>query len=239
MMKTQTDNLIMGYIDGELSPGEVAEMDTHFTGSERIRMQNEIKFESKLLDVLGRKLCPDELWQKTLKMVRHQDDSTSGRRTNIISFVSRPVVWLALAASVAILLGAFHITDSNSEYFSQVTTVAALNSGISELPVNKLLEKNNIALALAAVPPDSMHAIEIIGGHNCEINGEMVTIVNFSCCGEPLRVLVATIGGKASKAMLQQNNFENIQIMDKRGNYQLALIGNHPGQEVLSLFKEV
>ena len=144
-----------------------------------------------------------------------------------------------MAASVAILLGSFQMTRGSSEHFNQVTTVAALNSQVSQIPVNKLLEGNSIALALAAVSPDSMHKIEILGGHNCEINGEMVTVVNFSCCGEPLRVLVATIGGNASKAMLRGKNFKNIQIMNKRGDYQLALIGKHPGQEVLTLFEEV
>lgn len=237
-MKTQTDNLIMGYMDGELSIGEVAEVDANFSEAERIRMQSEIKFESKLLDTLGTKLCPDELWSKTLKML-HAENASSSSRANIIRFVSRPVVWLAMAASVAIMLGSFQVTRGSSEHFNQVTTVAALNSQVSQLPVNKLLEDNSIALALAAVSGDRMHNIEILGGHNCEINGEMVTVVNFSCCGKPLRVLVATIGGKASKAMLRKNNFKNIQIMDKRGDYQLALIGNHPGQEVLTLFEEV
>ena len=235
-MKTQTDNLIMGYIDGELSPSEVAEMDRHFTDSERVRMQKEIQFESKLFERLGTKLCPDELWNKTLKILHSEDDSSSSR-ANIIKFVNRPVVWLALAASIAIMLGAFQMTRDSYELFDQVTTVAALNSEVSQIPIEKLLADNNIALTLAALSPDSHHAIEILGGYNCKISGEHVTVVNFSCCGEPLRVLVAAVGGKASKTILK--NFENIQIMDKRGNYQLALIGKHPGQEVLSLFKEV
>ncbi len=67
-MKTHTDNLIMGYMDGELSLGEIAEIDATFSEAERIRMQKEIQFESKLLDAIGTKLCPDELWNKTLKM---------------------------------------------------------------------------------------------------------------------------------------------------------------------------
>jgi len=226
------DNIKIGaYLDSELPMEQFAEMEAMLSDELRAGLQKEGVFEGRLADRLMGPKCPDTLWKQVKHHLRPEENPSQSR----ISYFPKKIrFWLPLAASVAILAGLYFASD-DPVFIERVSSVSALRAEAQLQDPMEVFAENGFNLSVGSESPVS-HDIEVLGGYTAQIKGESIAVVCVDCCGEPMRILVSRKGSRAAKAV---RSIEVLQTVVWRGDVQLAVIAEHPSEEVLSLFKNV
>jgi len=226
------DNIKIGaYLDGELPLEQSAEVEASLSEASRVGFQKESALDARLAEHLTGPQCPDALWKNVKRQLRMEKQPA---QSGLFRFPRKRLLWLPLAASVAILAG-LYFTSANPAFMERVSSVAALRLETQLKSPSAVFSENGFNLAIKSDPP-SGHSIDILGGYTAEMAGESVAVVCIDCCGEPLRVIVASQGGRAAKEI---RNSETVQTVVWRGDLQLAVIGEHLAADALSLFHNV
>ena len=226
------DNIKIGaYLDGELPLERFAEMEEVLSDELRSGLQKEGVLEGRMADRLRGPECPDALWKPVKHHLHPQKDSSQSR---IFCFPKKIRFWLPLAASVAILAG-LHFASDDPVFVERISSVAALRTEAQLQNPMEVFAENGFNLLVGSESPGH-HDIEVLGGYTAQIGGESIAVVCVDCCGEPMRILVSRKGSRSAKAL---RSIEALQTVVWRGDVQLAVIADHPSEEVLSLFRNV
>jgi hypothetical protein len=161
----------------------------------------------------------------------------SPAHARVIHLSKKRWLWLPLAASLALVAGV-HFAHADHSFLDQVSTVAELRSEVVVQNPDEVFAENGFELAIHA-ESNGGHHIEVLGGYVGKLAGEPVAVVCINCCGKPIRVLVTHPGGRAAKALLRTRNCKNLKSIAWRGEFQLAIISEHPAEELLNFFEEV
>ena len=226
------DQKVAAYLDGELSFNESAAFEQELPAIPREMLQSEVTLEARLAETLRGPSCPDALW-KSLKRQMKSEKSSAKR----FMFPQQKWVWLPLAASLVIMAGLF-VSQPDPAFVERVSTVAALKDEVVLSDPSSVLAEIEFDLTVL-MESQGHHAIEVLGGYSERLAGDPVAIICISCCGEPIRILVTRRESRAAEALLRRRNRENIQTVAWRGEYQLAVISDHPAEDALRLFQEV
>ena len=100
----------------------------------------------------------------------------------------------------------------------------------------QFLVANNFDLNITN-PNTSNHDVKFVGAKKTTFEGEEVMVLYYSCCGEPMKVLISCKGGKFCdhiKEDMVSDHPSNIKFQKIVNNYRVALIGAHNYNEVLT-----
>jgi hypothetical protein len=100
--------------------------------------------------------------------------------------------------------------------------------------INRFLTKHKVSLKLLEILDDK-HAQRIIGAGVEMIGNEEVVTLLFDCCGYPVKVYVLPKDSSAEKIVLDEDAKwkDGIRVQTKEGNYRLALVSKHGGNNIL------
>ena len=239
-MNKKSDEMWMAYIDSELSASEMTEFDAALSSQERQRLLAELKFET----ALGRKLdgikCPEQLWEKVKKNISVLEKEKN-RKSIPISYRKLLTIVSTLAASILLIFAlTFYLLKSEVDVLSIPTTVKTLTREVNTIGnkqnVQQLLTKSGIPLKFQGIPKDMHHDLKLLGAYETTVDGVKAVAVCFDCCGKPLRVVINNRKTSLAKKIINKCKGGDIQKIKCVNNTQIAVIGTHPGDEVLSLF---
>ena len=80
---------------------------------------------------------------------------------------------------------------------------------------------------------DDYHALELIGARRASMNKETVHEIYYTCCGEPIRVIVAPNGSRAASRLLHNVSKGNVQQARNIGKYVVGLLSSHKAPGLL------
>jgi len=223
----------VAYLDGELAIDEVAAFEKGLPKETIDALQGEVALDMRIAEQLRGPKCPEALWNQLKDQMQPESDAA---RTRIIHFPRKRWLWLPLAASIALVFGV-HLAQAAPVFLERVSTVEELRAEVVSENLADVLSEDGFELALH-VESGGAHRTEVLGGYHAELAGESVAVVCINCCGKPVRVLITRRGGRAAKALLRTRNCKNLQTVAWRGDFQLAIIAEHPAEEMLRLFEE-
>ena len=253
------------YIDGEMSAKEFLEFEKTLSDKEINNLKDDVEFEKSLGHHLnsGPK-CPENLWQSLKAQMEERNESISPspvpeiKAKKTIEFKPYIMSFLAAAAAVVITLSIQNKVSSNTEqplaqkpimvkptiqnspdlWSAPVSVEILKNQEMNAKSIQdaqQLLVSNNFNIDITK-PNSSMHDVKFIGAQKETFNGEEIIVLMYSCCGEPMKVLVTCAGGKAcqqisSELKATDSKIKFDKIIDK---YRLALIGDHNYDDVFN-----
>jgi len=222
----------VAYLDGELALEEVAAFEKELPQETIESLQGEVALDMRIAERLSGPECPEELW-RNLKQKMQTEKSPA----RILRFPRKRWLWLPLAASLTLVAGV-HFAHADHSFLERVSTVADLRSEVVSENPDDVLSENGFGLVVHAASKGG-HKVEVLGGYTEKLAGEPVAVVCINCCGKPIRVLITRRGGRAAKALLRTRNYKNLKTVAWRGDFQLAIISEHPAEDMLNFFEEV
>ncbi len=233
-MKGNIDHLWQAYLDGEMSACEASEFEATLTPDQRVRIADELTFETACQTRLGEPIaCPDALWTSVKADIRAE----AAHNTTVIPFIKRRSVWApvaAAAAAVVILLAVQ--TGSSLELMTPPDSVpTTLATGNTLASVNQFLKDSAITLSVSD-PTDNGHPIQFIGARNTLLSNTHVKELYYNCCGQPVRMVVAKKGSAAAENFGRIENADSVQATRNVGAYTVALLSTHSAANLLNVF---
>ena len=196
----ERDELLMAYLDGEMSAAEAASFSAALTDAERGRAEAETRLESALAKRLALgPACPEETWGGVLKQL------DAARPARPWWNLSRP---LRIAAALLLATGAWGVTgymyraqilralsvQPASPYVMTAQTIEDLTAhalvGGSPEEIQRFLDKEQIGVRLVQEWEQSPHGRRIdLKGAGLEQYGDIgMPAIYFECCGQPAKI---------------------------------------------------
>ena len=210
--------------------------------------------------------CPDDLWQSLKAQMEERNEDEVPSPTPVkevetkkpIDFKPYIMSFFAAAAAVMITLSVQDkVTPNTAQPIAQApvesNNLLKNSADLWTVPVSvdvlkhqstnakslqdaqQLLVANNFNIDITK-PNESYHDINFLGAKKEVFNGEEVMVLFYSCCGEPMKVLVTCAGGKACAQItneLKQDSGSKVKFDKLIDKYRLALIGDHYSNDVL------
>ncbi len=247
----EKEALWMAYLDGQMTASESSAFDSSLTPEDRERLAAEMRLEAGLAERLCQcPACPEALWKR---LELQMNNGAARRRRTSLTF--------AAAAAVALVIGTAWFGGIASGLFpgKYDNTVGAV-SGLAipdetpeafaahaETPApatreatEKFLLDNNIHLAINdyhEVNPKSRHDVRLVGA--CKGNCPERTLyeVLFTCCGQPVKIVIAKKGTGGDKMIGKARKCGEIQDMVGMGEYTVAVVGKHPAPDLIDVIR--
>lgn len=245
-MKHKQENLWSAYLDGQLSAKESAEFDDSLTPDERGCLAREIHWEACLANALASNSeCPDAVW----KGVRSKIVEKSKKKRSVRLFMFAPHLWkLAAVAAVIVVAFIFLLSPENSTYEDCLAAPHNLEAMTAKLDVSgdlgavrQFLQKQDFDISLGPVPSteeSNGHERILLGARAIQERGETVIELLYSCCGEPLKMILARTGTAiANRAKSSMPGI--VQATRRVGDFQIALVGRHEAKSLMQVFGEM
>ena len=225
------------YLDGELSAAEAAELEVGLSTSERGRLAGEVRFENALGECLRTGDCPPPLWSAVRSRLQ-----TSAPRPGRPFWRRTVPGWAAALAVCLVVAGVYGVYAvvgrPHAVTFLAANDAEAVDVGAPE--TEAFLVDHGLRVALQPVRTLEGHArhAELIGAREMDYDGERVVCVVYVCCGKPVNLIVAPLGGAADRAL--QDAFVNgcVQATRHVGNTVAAVVGRHRLPELVNLLQE-
>lgn len=233
-MNTKSDHIWMAYLDNELDAAEISEFEDQASSEDIKRLEKEKKLETEISSNLAEVKCPEDVWKDIISDI----DRIDNKRTMRLRFAFAAGIAALFVLSSVIVYDA--VTRNDYPVLKQVTTLAALNqevdiSGDDLSRVESLLKSYGFDLKILP-DPEKGHKIELLGAYPFKCCPEVkVVALCFSCCGEPVRLVVMNDGTDFVKDCECKCDEGKIQKLIKKGPYRIAVIGKHPADELLNL----
>jgi hypothetical protein len=212
---------------------EAAEFEQSLNADEYQRLSAEIRLESAISDKLSARVCcPQATWARI-----QQDLSHAGLSTRTIPFHKHPAFFAGigtLAAAVILLVTVFNQPAKMKEFVVPANIPLDITAG-TETELNHYFATHQMALALSA-PPSGHHNIQLKGMREVNIDGQRLTEIYYTCCGQPVEIVLIPRGSNAEKALASDASRSRIQAIKQVGNFHAALLSTHPSGELLNLF---
>lgn len=242
-MNTNREQLWQAYIDGELSAQEAAEFEASLSQPARMRLAEDMRFVRAVNERLSEGACPDPVWSRTQALVRERAAGPEPR--------SHRWYWGAAsiaAAAVVAFMASFYAFDfrgtDDASVIHAASSVEAL-AAASEVDAGhenamRYLREKGFELTLFDEPEleASMghhRPIRIVGARQERYAGDKVTEVLFSCCGYPVKMLLAKQDSKAAKTLGRAAGEIGTDIQATRiiDGYLAALVSKHSARGLL------
>lgn len=250
------------YIDGEMSANEYLDFEKTLSEKEVSNLKADISFEKALGEKLNQgPKCPDDLWQSLKAQMEERAEETTPKQeipteNSVTKNKINPFLMSFLAAAAAVLItlslqeGQKNTQDPNNPLNFASETGQMTPQKLFDIPLTleefkkQTLNTNSIAKTQQlftssnfnlniAEPKHNHHKVEFIGAQKHQLNGEEVITLHYSCCDEPMKVIITCKGGDVCKHLTNSLSNENsapIQSTIEIDKYRLALIGRHRGE---------
>lgn len=243
MRISRDDRMWMACLDDETDARESRAYAGKLSPDRRDLLAREATLDAKIAERLAEGgECPDDVWGRTQRLARRRSDPSLG---------VRPTSWWPAArmlAAAAILLAvlvpfAVRLTPSADPLSAAETTSAlAREAHVSgSIPdARAFVADNGYEFALSALPSSGKvngHRIELLGAGLVEHEAGNGVSLLYSCCGWPVRVVVARRGSGLAGALADANRDGRISGYRVFGDYVAAAIGKHDGSKVLGLLE--
>jgi hypothetical protein len=243
-MSHEKKRLWIASIDGELSAREAADFHQTISPAERALVELEITFESEV----ARRLrdgadCPAEMWRRVDGRAREHIRARSGSFTSL-----RPFRWAAAAAVAAAgFAGALYLGSRAAPVSADVLAAAADVQSLSRearvegdaTRIQLFILASGFEIGLKDIPGPAEsggHAIRLLGaGLVARPDGNAVTVL-VSCCGQPVRMILAKKGSSLAGLMAEAEGGEGVLGVRVIGEYVAAAVGRHGSADLLNLF---
>jgi hypothetical protein len=243
-MKKQTHDMMrQAYIDNQLSVEEAIRFEGELSPSEQRELQNETQFQKTLARHLAAgDDCPDEVWQKIRRQLRNED--------NAVPPVRQLSPWsklLAAAATIAIVATiALQFTRNQPHEVAQLPAFVPSEEidTVVEVPgdyrkVGSALAANGFIVNLREPSKGQHHPIDLLGGRFLHVGDKTVAQIFFSCCQQPVQVLVEI---NSAQLVLDNWNSDDLsdtwyaahRVIDRK--YRVLAVSPHQPDQVLDLF---
>jgi len=236
------------YLDGELTAAEAAEFEASLSPQERERLAAELRFERAMAERLRQEgECPNAVWKNTRRMIARSQRSAAPTRRWYWGGAS-----LAAAAAIAFMLAAFGPSVTSPDNRGPILAASSVDemTAVSEIgPGHEnaaaFFQANNIPMGLykesaLEAMPGPHYAIRIVGARRDRLAGEPITELMMSCCGRPVRIIVAERGSKAAKRLgdaAGEKDTNDIQAIRIVNGYLTAVVAKHPATQLLNVIE--
>ncbi len=242
-MNAYTDKLWMGYIDQEFTTLENTTFEENLENKDKKRLIEENKFEISLSKKISDISCSNELWENIKRQIQDEEVSQSKKYHHIMPKI---IAIAALIALTIVLFFNYKNTTTPSANFASfdkylnipadVATLKASSQVLGdESKIKQFLKNEDVNINLLT-PSKEGHKVVLLGASKSIYNNEKIITVNYSCCGEPLKIIIAKIKSSSAKLLLNAINTKKVQKIKNIGNYQIGIVGKHPGDKILNLF---
>ena len=248
MSKNERENMMMAYLDGELSVAEANAFDASLNEEERERMAAELKVESAVAERLGESvLCPVELWKQLERQIQAKE---------VNRFEPRKALF-AVAAAMLVMASAFTYWNLFSSPLPDTTIAshgvhmdmdksldsfaAGSETAATAADVERYLQEHGIQLAMADYSeqsPDSHHELNLLGCCEGDCPEGSLVEIRFECCKNPAKLVVAKLGtGGASmiEAAIKAGTVRDFLHID---GYVAGVVGDHHAEDLLHLLRK-
>ena len=90
------------------------------------------------------------------------------------------------------------------------------------------MRDHGYALSLASTAQAAgHHDLRLLGAREQRYENEPVLELLYECCGEPVRLIVAKVGGAAAKQLTAGVAMGQVQASRQVGEYVAAVVGRH------------
>lgn len=236
------ERLWQAYLDGELSASEATEFESSLSESERKALAADMRFEHGLHELLSEGACPDPVWERTQALIRRTaPPRQSGSRRY---WVAASLAAACLAFVLLVVSGELR-SRSNTNVIHAASSVNALASTSDVAPGHDnavhYLKQHGIHLGIHNEPElEAMYLphrpIKVVGARQDTFAGDRVTEVLFSCCGYPVKVLVARQDSPAAKAIGRATGQKNSDVQATKivDGYLAAVVSRHPAHGLVN-----
>lgn len=263
-MKFKQVHLRQAYKDGELTTCEAASFEASLNEYERKVLLAEQEFERKAAHLLARAVqCPDAVWERTAQALRRESATVSFWRRFPSQGALMTAASIALLLSFWFVMHLPQPDERLIPFGSQGT--AAASAG--EVDVEMLLRSTTTVAELQAesvIPPgaeeanaflaanhfpfrldaghrpglvQAFHGVEIVGAKMSHLSGDPVLSLLASCCGQPVKMLLAQQNSRAAKQLGEAAASSGmVQTLQPLDGYVAATISDHQAPYLADMF---
>jgi len=195
------------------------------TAEEKNHLEAELKFERSLGNYLSDTPgCPDDLWES----IQIKAESKNPK----VSYSGVIISFLAAAAAVALIFLSSAPIDKSSVFelskVSEFTKLSETSTDIKE--IEQFLLKNNIKLKIDSDKMSNYsHDLKLLGAYRAKVGDQEVVALLFTCCGEPVKVILMPKESLAVKVMAHHAISGNVVATNTIDDYKIGVIGQHKG----------